>query len=66
MFHVSGKFFGDFGLLWALWGHLGSNGHPDSKKDPQRQKESPRFDIILGSFWSPEAIKERSDFFVFF
>ena len=36
------------------------------KKDPQPQKVSRRFEIILGSFWSSETSKERSDFFVFF
>ena len=33
-----------------------------TKKNPNSKK----FEVILGSFWSPEAIKERSDFFVFF
>ena len=42
------------------------NAVPDVKKDPYRQKVSPRFDIILGSLRSPDAVKDRIDFLVVF
>ena len=58
--------FNDSGVLLALWGHLGSNGHPDLQKNKNSKKVTSILTPFGGHFEVLGASKIASDFRCFF